>query len=138
METRRTFLRNIGLSATSLTLGCYWVSSGKAVAGVAPAFETEKGTSVLMNWISIDESGQVTLFNHRSEMGQGTFQAIPQIIAEELEVNMERVVVQYVPASPEKFGPQPQEGSFSIRGWYDQLLRMGASAREMLIEAASS
>ncbi|MEJ1237273.1 molybdopterin cofactor-binding domain-containing protein [Chryseolinea sp. T2] len=135
-QTRRTFLRNVGLSATSLTLGCYWVSTDKAIAGLVPA-ESGSGATVLMNWISIDESGQITLFNHRSEMGQGTFQAIPQIIAEELEVSMERVDVQYVPASPDKFGPQPQEGSFSIRGWYDQLLRMGASAREMLIEAAS-
>ena len=48
---------------------------------------------------------------------------------------MDLVRVEYVPSNPEKFGPQPSEGSFSIRGWYEQLLRLGASAREMLIEA---
>ena len=137
MQSRRTFLRNVGLSATSLTLGCYLIPADKVIAGLLPSSDSDQA-SVLMNWISIDESGQVTLFNHRSEMGQGTFQAIPQIIAEELEVSMERIHVKYAPASPDKFGPQPQEGSFSIRGWYDQLLRMGASAREMLIEAAAT
>ncbi|MGC3944641.1 MAG: molybdopterin-dependent oxidoreductase [Chryseolinea sp.] len=136
-QSRRTFLRNIGVSATSLTLGCYWVSSDNAVAAI-DATAPDNSSATLMNWISIDESGQVTLYNHRSEMGQGTFQAIPQIIAEELEVKMEDVQVRYAPASPGKFGPQPQEGSFSIRGWYDQLLRMGATAREMLIEVAAS
>jgi isoquinoline 1-oxidoreductase beta subunit len=70
-------------------------------------------------------------------MGQGTWQAIPQIVAEELEVNLDQVTIQFAPANPQKFGPQPQEGSFSVRGWYEQLLRMGASAREMLIEAAA-
>ena len=130
--SRRSFLRNAGLSATALTLGCY----GIGAAIVRPDKDAGPSTE-LMSWISIDESGQVTIFNHRSEMGQGTWQSIPQIVAEELEVNMDLVRVQYVPSNPEKFGPQPQEGSFSIRGWYEQLLRMGASARQMLIEAAA-
>jgi isoquinoline 1-oxidoreductase beta subunit len=70
-------------------------------------------------------------------MGQGTYQAIPQIIAEELEVSLDQVSVGFAAANPKKFGPQPQEGSFSGRGWYQELLRAGAAAREMLIEAAS-
>ena len=48
-----------------------------------------------------------------------------------------QVMVRSVAANPEKYGPQPQEGSFSIRGWYLQLLRIGATAREMLIAAAA-
>ena len=138
LVTRRRFLQTVGLSATSLTLGCYWIASGKVIADPGSNQITDNTSNVLMNWISIDGSGQVTLYDHRSEMGQGTFQAIPQIIAEELEVDMERVHVQYVPANPAKYGPQPQDGSFSIRGWYDQLLQMGASAREMLIQAAAN
>ena len=135
--SRRSFLRNAGMSATALTLGCYGIGSGKNIASVVRLDKDAGPSTELMSWISIDDSGQVTIFNHRSEMGQGTWQSIPQIIAEELEVNMDMVRVEYVPSTPEKFGPQPQEGSFSIRGWYEQLLRVGASAREMLIEAAA-
>ena len=135
--SRRSFLRNAGLSATALTLGCYGIGSDKTIAAIMLPDADAGFSAELMAWISIDESGQVTIFNHRSEMGQGTWQSIPQIVAEELEVDMDQVRVEYVPSNPEKFGPQPQEGSFSIRGWYEQLLRMGASAREMLIEAAA-
>ena len=135
--SRRSFLRNAGLTATALTLGCYGIGSDKTIAAIVRPDKDSGPSTELMSWISIDESGQVTIFNHRSEMGQGTWQSIPQIVAEELEVKMDMVRVEYVPSNPEKFGPQPQEGSFSIRGWYEQLLRMGASAREMLIEAAA-
>ena len=135
--SRRAFLRQAGLSGIALTIGSYWPASGKTVGEIIHIDRRRAEATELMTWISIDGTGKVTIFNHRSEMGQGTWQTIPQIIAEELEVNMEDVSIRYAPANPQKFGPQPQEGSFSIRGWYQQLLRMGASAREMLIEAAA-
>jgi isoquinoline 1-oxidoreductase beta subunit len=131
--SRRTFLQQAGLSGIALTIGCYWPALGKRVGEIIHATNTE---TELMSWISIDDTGTVTIFNHRSEMGQGTWQSIPQIIAEELEVSMDQISIRFAAANP-KYGPQPQEGSFSIRGWYQQLLRIGATAREMLIEAAA-
>jgi isoquinoline 1-oxidoreductase subunit beta len=136
--SRRTFLQQAGLSGIALTIGCHWPAVGKSMGEIIPVNNVEEPATELMSWISIDATGKVTIFTHRSEMGQGTWQAIPQIIAEELEVNMEEVSIRFAPANPQKFGPQPQEGSFSIRGWYQQLLRMGASAREMLIETAAT
>ncbi len=135
--SRRAFLKQAGLSGFALTIGTYWPASGKAGGEIIQIDRPEDAATELMTWISIDGAGKVTIFNHRSEMGQGTWQTIPQIIAEELEVSMADVSIRYAAANPQKFGPQPQEGSFSIRGWYQQLLRMGASAREMLIEAAA-
>jgi isoquinoline 1-oxidoreductase beta subunit len=135
--SRRTFLRQAGLSGIALTIGCYWPALGKGISEIIHADDAKDAATELMAWISIDSTGKVTIFNHRSEMGQGTWQAIPQIIAEELEVSMDQVNIQYAIARPQKYGNQPQEGSFSIRGWYQQLLRVGASAREMLIEAAA-
>ncbi|WP_217606955.1 molybdopterin cofactor-binding domain-containing protein [Chitinophaga sp. GbtcB8] len=134
--SRRVFLRNAGLSGIALTIGYYWPALGKSVGEIIHAGNAENAATELMSWISIDNSGKVTIFNHRSEMGQGTWQSIPQIIAEELEVSMDQISIRFAAAN-KKYGPQPQEGSFSIRGWYQQLLRMGASAREMLIEAAA-
>lgn len=134
--SRRAFLRQAGLSGVALTIGCCWPTSGKSAGEIIRAADAN-GATELMAWISIDSSGKVTIFNHRSEMGQGTSSAIPQIVAEELEVSMDQVNIRSAPANPQKYGPQPQEGSFSVRGWYEQLLRVGASAREMLIEAAA-
>lgn len=134
--SRRSFLQRAGLSGVALAIGCYGPAWGKG-AGEIVHINAAKDATGLMGWISIDSAGQVTIFNHRSEMGQGTWQAIPQIVAEELEVNMDQISIRSAAANPQKFGPQPQEGSFSVRGWYQQLLRVGASAREMLIEAAA-
>lgn len=135
--SRRAFLRQAGLSGIALTIGCYWPALGKSIGQIIHADDAKDAATELMAWISIDAAGKVTIFNHRSEMGQGTWQSIPQIIAEELEVEMDQVTVRFAPANSQKYGPQPQEGSFSIRGWYQQLLRVGATAREMLIEAAA-
>jgi isoquinoline 1-oxidoreductase beta subunit len=135
--SRRAFLRQASLSGIALTIGCHWPVLGKGISEIIHADDAKDAATELMSWISIDGAGKVTIFNHRSEMGQGTWQAIPQIIAEELEVNMDQVTIRSVAANPQKYGPQPQEGSFSIRGWYQQLLRIGATAREMLIEAAA-
>ncbi|WP_298738112.1 molybdopterin cofactor-binding domain-containing protein [uncultured Chitinophaga sp.] len=135
--SRRAFLRQAGLSGIALTIGCYWPALGNGIAEIIHVDDVKAAATELMAWISIDAAGMVTIFNHRSEMGQGTWQSIPQIIAEELEVNMDQVTIRSVAANPGKYGPQPQEGSFSIRGWYQQLLRAGATAREMLIEAAA-
>ncbi|HTI94381.1 MAG TPA: molybdopterin cofactor-binding domain-containing protein [Puia sp.] len=132
--SRRAFLRDAGLSGIALTIGCYFPALGENVGKIILADDAE---TELMSWISIANTGRVTIFTHRSEMGQGTWQAIPQIIAEELEVSMDHVNIRFAAANPQKYGPQPRDGSFSIRGWYQQLLRMGASAREMLIEAAA-
>ncbi|MVM35367.1 molybdopterin-dependent oxidoreductase [Spirosoma sp. HMF4905] len=135
--SRRKFIQQVSLSGIALTLGAYFPASGKTEVEIVNAQLVDKASTELLSWISIDTSGKVTIRNHRSEMGQGTFQAIPQMIAEELEVNLDQVTILFAPANPKKFGPQPQEGSFSIRGWYKQLLQVGASAREMLIGVAA-
>lgn len=88
-------------------------------------------------WISIDTSGKVTLTNHRAEMGQGSFQSVPQIIAEELEVDLNQVSVVFAPGNGARYGSQVTGGSSTIRGSYERLLRLSASAREMLTEAAA-
>lgn len=133
--SRRSFIRQTGLSGIALTLGICLPSHG----GIKIVNLSATGTAdaELMSWISITPSGIITIMSHRSEMGQGTFQAIPQIIAEELEVGMDQLQVRFAAANPKKYGPQPSEGSFSIRGWHKQLLRVGATAREMLISAAA-
>ena len=137
--SRRDFVRETGLAGIALVIGVYLPAcrgdSARIVNAASPG-SGEMGVD-LMSWISVDQSGKVTIFTHRSEMGQGTFQAIPQIIAEELEVSLDQVNIRFAAANPQKFGPQPSEGSFSVRGWRKQLLQAGASAREMLIAAAA-
>ena len=136
--SRRNFIRLTGMTGAALTIGyatpLFANGSGELLtAEIADAQSIE-----LTSWISSDKTGKVTLLNHRAEMGQGSFQSVPQIIAEELEVNLNQVNILFAPSNPGKYGSQSTGGSSTVREAYKQLLRTGATAREMLIEAASN
>ncbi len=134
--SRRNFIKLSGLTGTALTLGLGFSASGKE----PEIFNAEaaEGLGVELNaWISIDTNGKVTIMNHRSEMGQGSFQSVPQMIAEELEVSLDQVNIVFAPGNGRKYGSQVTGGSSTIRGSYKKLMMLGASAREMLIETAA-
>lgn len=136
--SRRQFVRMSGLTSAALTIGFYLPSFGKEESVEFLTGENASAAGIdLTAWISIDKNGKVTLINHRSEMGQGSFQSVPQIIAEELEVRMEDIEVVFAQGHPSKYGSQVTGGSSTIRGSYKALLLTGATAREMLIEAAA-
>jgi isoquinoline 1-oxidoreductase beta subunit len=134
--SRRNFIKVTGLSGAALTLGFYFPASAKD-AEFLKADAAENLGIELNAWISIDTSGKVTIINHRAEMGQGSFQAVPQIIAEELEVDLNSIDIVFGVGNQAKYGSQVTGGSSTVRGSYKNLGRMGASAREMLIEAGA-
>lgn len=134
--SRRNFIKYTGITGAALTLGFYLPAKGKE-ATIMKASAAENLAIELNAWISIDTSGKVTIINHRAEMGQGSFQAVPQIIAEELEVNLDDVRIVFASGNSAKYGSQVTGGSSTVRGSYKQLLNLSASAREMLIQAAA-
>lgn len=134
--SRRNFIKLSGMTGTALTLGIGFSALGKD-SPVLTAALAEAQNIELNAWISIDTAGTVTIINHRAEMGQGSFQAVPQIIAEELEVDLNQVKIVFAQGSQTKYGSQITGGSSTVRGSYKRLLRLAASAREMLMEAAS-
>ena len=76
------------------------------------------------------------------EMGQGTYTSLPMLIAEELEVDVDKVAVEHSPADDKVYvnpliGIQMTGGSTAIRAMYVPLRRAGATARVMLVTAAA-
>lgn len=134
--SRRDFLRVSGLAGTALCLGFYFPSSAKE-AEIVNTSGVAKSEVELNAWIHIDTDGKVTIFNHRAEMGQGSFQSVPQIIAEELEVDLKDVNIVFAQGNREKYGSQITGGSSTIRGSYKNLLKLSATARIMLITIAA-
>ncbi|HMP94985.1 MAG TPA: molybdopterin-dependent oxidoreductase, partial [Phnomibacter sp.] len=137
--SRRRFVSLSGMAGAAFTLGFY--APAWAKKGVAPIITGNAANALgieLTAWIAIDKNGQITLFNHRSEMGQGSFQSVPQIIAEELEVDLNQINIAFAPGAQGKYGSQITGGSSTIRGAYQQLLRTGATARHMLQQAAAN
>lgn len=96
-------------------------------------------------WIRIADDGLVTLRMGAAEMGQGVFTALPMILAEELDVRWEDVQTEVAPVHKDynrKSYELPGErqltgGSESVRGYWEYLRKAGATARAMLVEAAS-
>jgi isoquinoline 1-oxidoreductase subunit beta len=94
-------------------------------------------------FIRIDPDGRVTLIMHKVEMGQGTYTAMPMLLAEELEVDLSQVRLEHAPPDDAQyaeplFGVQETGGSTSVRGNFEPLRRAGATARTLLVAAAAA
>jgi isoquinoline 1-oxidoreductase beta subunit len=135
--SRRNFLKTSAVTGAVLSLGFYWPSNAKT-AKIIKAAEADNFGVEMNSWVHIDTSGKVTIFSHRAEMGQGAYQAIPQIVAEELEVNLNEINVVFAQGDNKKYGSQITGGSSTVRGSYKNLLKLSATAREMLIQAAAT
>jgi isoquinoline 1-oxidoreductase subunit beta len=93
-------------------------------------------------FIRIDRSGQITLVMPQVEMGQGTYTAIPMILAEELDADFEKVALVHAPPDDKlygnpAFGIQVTGNSNSIRAFWKPLRMAGAATRLMLVQAAA-
>lgn len=119
-----------------LSLGFYLPADARN-SSVLKTTDAEEHGVELNAWVYIDTLGKVTMFSHRAEMGQGVYQAIPQILAEELAVNLDEVNIVFAQGNNKKYGNQITGGSSTVRGSYKNLLKLGATAREMLLEAAA-
>jgi len=92
-------------------------------------------------FLQIAPDGTITIITPAVEMGQGGHTGMPMIIMEELGGDLGKLVVKDAPADKlynnPLFGQQSTVGSFSVRGWYTELRRIGAAGREMLVAAAA-
>jgi len=93
-------------------------------------------------WVHIADDNTITLLSARAEMGQGVYTSMPMLIAEELNVDIQKVKVAFAP--PDKvygnaliFGLQLTGGSTSVREGWEKLRLAGAQVREMLVAAAA-
>jgi isoquinoline 1-oxidoreductase beta subunit len=93
-------------------------------------------------FIRINSAGETTLVMPQVEMGQGVYTSIPMILAEELDADFSQVSLLHAPPSDKlygnpTFGLQVTGNSNSIRAFWMPLRNAGASARAMLVQAAS-
>jgi isoquinoline 1-oxidoreductase beta subunit len=83
----------------------------------------------------------VTIMVARSEMGQDVYTSMPMLVAEELEVDINKIKVEFAPPAEvyinALLGGQLTGGSTSVRDAWEKLRKAGASARMMLIAAAA-
>jgi len=134
---RRHFLRVTGITGAFLAVGFDNLALGseKSVLKKLMAEDFVNGTP-LNPFVTIAEDGTITMMAHIPELGQGIFQGLPAVIAEELEVNMDQVTIVKSSAS-RKYGRQSIGGSRSMRTQFMPMRQLGATTKDLLIRAAA-
>jgi len=128
---RRGFLQ-VGASATAGLLVGFYLPERSRLAAQANAAPLKMNA-----WVHIAPDDTVTFMIHKVEMGQGTVTSLSQLLAEELECDWGKFRTEFPPVD-KVFGPmQGVVGSQSIRTSWDPLRKAGATAREMLVQAAA-
>ncbi|GAB4014443.1 xanthine dehydrogenase family protein molybdopterin-binding subunit [Spirosoma migulaei] len=133
---RRNFLKIAALTGGGLVLNFNWtdaeaLTSPDTIAAIAPA------GADFNSYLSISPQGIITILSPNPEVGQGIKTAFPIIVAEELDADWTKVVVEQAPLDTKKFERQVAGGSGSIPHSWKRLRVAGATARQMLLEAAA-
>ncbi|HJU83150.1 MAG TPA: xanthine dehydrogenase family protein molybdopterin-binding subunit [Holophagaceae bacterium] len=134
MGDRREFLKQ-GAGCLALAFHVPMVVEGRfggavATAEATPGFEPNA-------FLRIDGDGTVTIWANKSEMGQGVRTSLAMVVAEELEADWSKVRVQQASTAP-RFGDLGiTGGSQSTLSTFEPYRKVGAQAREMLLQAAA-
>ncbi len=135
-ETRRDFLKVSGTVAGGLALGFY-LPQGPRVARA----DAGGGYASPNAWIKIGTDNSITIMCARSEMGQDVYTSMAMLVTEELEVDINKVKVEFAPPAEvyinALLGGQLTGGSTAVRDAWEKLRKAGASARMMLVAAAA-
>ena len=136
--SRRQFLK--GAAAGGFLLAFYLPAGAVNEPEQTP--DDTKGKFAPNAFIRIDKTGTVTLVMPQVEMGQGIYTGVAMILAEELDADPARVVLEHAPPNEKLYtnpllGIQATGGSTSLRAFWTPLRTAGATARAMLVQAAA-
>ena len=135
-KSRRSFLKTTALSGGGLMLSFSWTSQFRSADKIT-AFNLPEVWSDLTGYIKITPDNIIKILCPNPEFGQNVMTSLPMIVAEELDADWKNVIVEMAPHDGVKYGFQFTGGSNSVRAYWKPLRTAGASARQMLIEAAA-
>ena len=134
--SRRNFLKTSVLASGGILIGFNLLTACKPEA-VMPVDIKNLNFNDFNAFIKISDDGYVTIFSPNPEIGQGVKTSMPMIIAEELDVEWSKVNVVQGALDTQNFKRQLAGGSQSIRFGWDALRQTGATAKQMLVNAAA-
>lgn len=134
--SRRNFLKTSVLASGGLLIGFNLLQACKPEAKM-PVNIANLNFNDFNAFIKISDDGYVTIFSPNPEIGQGVKTSMPMLIAEELDVEWAKVNVAQGALDNKNFKRQVAGGSQSIRSGWQALRETGATAKQMLINAAA-
>ncbi|MCK0178650.1 molybdopterin-dependent oxidoreductase [Flavobacteriaceae bacterium S0862] len=135
--SRRSFLQTSALASGGMLVGFNLFTACKE--DVKPPVDLSLLDYNDFNaFIKISDEGKVTIFAPNPEIGQGVKTSMPMLIAEELDVAWEDVHVVQGKLDTKNYTRQVAGGSQSLRQGWTPLRQTGATARQMLVNAAAA
>jgi len=135
---RRSFIKISAAAGGGMLIGFSWLNGCKPNSKeIAAGLPVPKEWFDINGYIKIGDTGLVTIFSPNPEIGQNVRTSMPMIVAEELEVPWENVVVEQAPLNTGFYQNQFAGGSLSIRLSWNALRMAGATGKRMLMEAAA-
>ena len=135
ITSRRSFLKVSVLAGGGMLLSFNSQLLGKPLPTEALALPVE--SFELNSFIKIYSDGAITLMSANPEFGSNVKTSMPMILADELDVDWNKVTVEQADFFPERFQRQFTGGSQGIRQGWKPLRTAGATARRMLVNAAA-
>ena len=131
---RRGFIKVSALAGGGFALSFYL----KPVEALAQAGAIDNTARVFTPnaFIRIYPDGTVKIMAKTPDSGQGVKTALPMIIADEMDVELDKVIIEQADFDP-IYGGQTAGGSRTIPSSYEPMRRAGAVARTMLVAAAA-
>ncbi|MBQ0733041.1 xanthine dehydrogenase family protein molybdopterin-binding subunit [Aquimarina celericrescens] len=135
--SRRSFIKTSALAGGGILIGFNLFQACKPET-TPPVDISQLNFNDFNAFIKIADNGMVTIFSPNPEIGQGVKTSMPMIIAEELDVAWDNVHVVQGALDTKNFTRQVAGGSQSIRFGWEALRQTGATARQMLVNAAAA
>src|SRR5690606_34926967 len=135
--SRRDFLKIAATAGGGLFLGFHMSSCDSPAMKVLSDEEVLSGALNFNSYLSVSPDGHVVIFSPNPELGQNIKTSFPMIVAEELDADWEKVKVVQAHLDTEKYDRQVTGGSGAMPHSWERLRQAGATARQMLMEAAA-
>jgi isoquinoline 1-oxidoreductase subunit beta len=131
--SRRNFLKASAAAGGGMLLTLRFPTLVKAAA----KGDAQSASTMLTAFVEIAPDNIVTIVAKNPEIGQGVKTMLPMLIAEELDVDWAQVRIKQADLNPALYGVQHAGGSTATPQNWDPLRRVGAAARQMLVETAA-
>jgi len=135
--SRRSFLKVTTISGGGMMIGFSWLMSLKPNELAANTLSINELVE-FNGYLQITTDNKIKIFCPNPEFGQNVMTSLPMIIAEELDVDWKSCSIEQAPYDVKLYKRQFTGGSNSIRQAWKELRTVGASARQMLVLAAST
>ncbi|TDX88311.1 isoquinoline 1-oxidoreductase beta subunit [Neorhizobium sp. R1-B] len=142
--SRRQFMLGALAAGGGLAIG-YQVLASSPAAASETAADANKAAAAFTPYLTIDGDGKVVVLSSQFEMGQGSYNGLATLVAEELDADWHSIDVRGVAGNVKAYGNvafggtiQGTGGSTSMVTSWERYRKAGAAARAMLVAAAAS